>query len=410
MKSQSKKLGEITTVITKGTTPTTLGFSFQNHGINFIKVESLTEDGRFLHDKFTYIDENCNLALRRSIILEDDILISIAGAIGRSVFVTSKVLPANTNQALAIVRPDPKILIPKYLYYYTRSLHFQKQVQGSIVQAAQPNISLGTLKNVVVILPSLSIQQQIAEILSAYDDLIENNLRRIKLLEEAARCRYKLMMEEANLWYEKRADEVCDIRIGKTPPREQEQWFNPEQDGVKWISIKDINNSFVFIQKTSETVTQEAVRKFNMNNAPKGTVILSFKLTVGKVAITTEDMVTNEAIAHFNIIGANGVSTPYLYFFLREFPFDSLGSTSSIGNAINSKVVKSMSIKIPPSDILIEFNRQVEPYLYLINNLITQNDRLREARDILLPRLMSGEIDVTSVAAHHFEPKTLEAV
>jgi len=234
--------------------------------------------------------------------------------------------------------------------------------------------------------------------------LIENNLRRIKLLEEKAEMRYKAELDffrpsnESNIlpegWIVKRADEIFKINIGKTPPREQAEWFNNEDSKVKWVSIKDINNSIVFAFETSETVTEMAVSKFNMNLAKAHTVLLSFKLTVGKVAITTEEMTTNEAIAHFNIEDESQMCSEYIYFYLKNFPYDSLGSTSSIGTAINSKVVKAMPIMQPPQNVITNYKKDVVKDFNLIKILLQQNAKLREARDILLPRLMSGEIEV----------------
>ncbi|MGB3197968.1 MAG: restriction endonuclease subunit S, partial [Saprospiraceae bacterium] len=172
------------------------------------------------------------------------------------------------------------------------------------------------------------------------------------------------------------------------------EWFNDVDSGVKWVSIKDINNSTVYMLNTSETVTENAVNKFNMNVAKIDTVILSFKLTVGKVAITTEEMVTNEAIAHFNIDDESRMISEYIYFYLKNFPYDSLGSTSSIGTAINSKIVKAMPVLLPPKSVIQEFGQKAKPSFQMIKTLLKQNSKLREARDILLPKLINGQIAV----------------
>jgi type I restriction enzyme S subunit len=194
-------------------------------------------------------------------------------------------------------------------------------------------------------------------------------------------------------WEMKRADELFEIKIGKTPPREQEQWFCNDSEGIKWASIKDINNASVFISSTSENITTEGVRKFNMNVARKGTVILSFKLTVGKVTITSEDMVTNEAIAHFN--ENSEIDKTFVYLFLKTFNYNSLGSTSSIGTALNSKIVKSMPFLLPDRPTLIKFKCFAIPIFEQLENLLSQNHLLKMSRDILLPRLMNGTIKVS---------------
>jgi type I restriction enzyme S subunit len=155
-----------------------------------------------------------------------------------------------------------------------------------------------------------------------------------------------------------------------------------------------MNKSIVFIQKTKERITDEGVNKFNVKIVPKGTVLLSFKLTIGAVVIATEDMVTNEAIAHFNIDEATSLSTEYTYCFLNCFPYKILGSTSSIGQALNSKIVKSIPVLVPQLDLVNLFTKNVNPIFKQLENLVTQNQKLKASRDILLPRLMNRTIEV----------------
>ena len=166
------KLGELTTLITKGTTPTSLGGKFENSGINFIKIESLSSDGKFLLDKFAYIDENTHNKLARSKLEHDDILFSIAGALGRVAIISRDYLPANTNQALAIIRLKDK-KITRYIYYFLNSDYVKKIIDAESVQLAQANFSLGQLANLDVLVPCLEEQTKIANFLSAIDQKIE---------------------------------------------------------------------------------------------------------------------------------------------------------------------------------------------------------------------------------------------
>jgi type I restriction enzyme S subunit len=309
------------------------------------------------------------------------------------------------NQRIGLINEIDNTRIDKefiYRLFYTAIV--RNEIFGSATGTKVKHTAPKRIYSIEVEIPPLPTQRKIASILSAYDDLIENNLKRIKLLEEKAFLRYKSEFDffkpsnEINKlpegWFVKRADEIFKINIGKTPPREQSEWFNDEDSKVKWVSIKDINNSTVFAFETSETVTEMAARKFNMNVAKEHTVLLSFKLTVGKVAITTENMTTNEAIAHFNIEDESQMCSEYIYFYLKNFPYDSLGSTSSIGTAINSKVVKAMPVLLPPSKVINDYKKDVGNDFNLVQNLLKQNTKLREARDILLPRLMNGEIEV----------------
>ena len=355
--------------------------------------------------KPVFLQESTFNFISRYIVKEDDIVLTIVGAnIGDVGLIPKELDGANlTENAVKLTSFNANCHF-KYLLYYFLLPGKKKQLEQVAAGSAQGKLGLYKIKDIEVPIPPLPTQRKIASILSAYDDLIENNLKRIKLLEEKAEIVYKTEFDffkpsnEINKlpigWKVQRADEIFRINIGKTPPREQQEWFNDIDSGVKWVSIKDINNSTVFLLNTSETVTENAVNKFNMNVAKSDTVILSFKLTVGKVAITTEEMVTNEAIAHFNIDDETKMNSEFIYFYLKNFPYDSLGSTSSIGTAINSKIVKAMPVLLPSEKVIEDFGKNVKPAFQLIKTLLKQNSKLREARDILLPKLMNGQIEV----------------
>ena len=125
---------------------------------------------------------------------------------------------------------------------------------------------------------------------------------------------------------------------------------------------------------------------------PMGTIFVSFKLTVGRVAIATTDMCTNEAISHFYIEDEKVRS--YVYCYLKNFEYDTLGNTSSISKAVNSKIIKAMPFVIPTEKIVLAFSEQVEPIMNAIKNKQEIIIKLTEARERLLPKLMSGEIEV----------------
>lgn len=290
-----------------------------------------------------------------------------------------------------------------YCYYMLQTLRLNNFAGGS----AQPLITQTILKKLVCPRPSLNQQQQIAKFLSSYDDLIENNRKQIKLLEEAAQRLYKEWFvdlrfpghEETPIvdgvpagWERKRADTFFEITIGKTPPRAEKQWFTSGDKGVPWLSISDMGNAGVYAFYTSEGLTEEAVKKHNMKIVPIGTIFVSFKLTVGRVAIANTDMCTNEAIAHFYI--KDDIYRPYTYCYLRNFEYDTLGNTSSISKAVNSKIIKSMPFVMPDRDTISSFSEMVSPILDEINNKQKACLRLIESRDRLLPKLMSGEIEV----------------
>ncbi|MBR2225501.1 MAG: restriction endonuclease subunit S [Kiritimatiellae bacterium] len=185
-----KRLGEIASLITKGTTPTSVGCAFTDYGINFIKAESITESGAFLVSLFAHIDEQTNAFLSRSVLKEGDYLFSIAGVLGRVALVPETLLPANTNQALAIIRLDEQVKICRiFLFFALKSEYIQVQIQEENVAAAQANLSLQEIGKLCVALPPLAEQYDIAEALSDADAWIEsldNLIEKKKLVKQGA--------------------------------------------------------------------------------------------------------------------------------------------------------------------------------------------------------------------------------
>lgn len=197
-------------------------------------------------------------------------------------------------------------------------------------------------------------------------------------------------------WEVKSAEQVFDITIGKTPPRKEPQWFSNSSIDMKWLSIKDMGDEGSFAVKTSERLTHEAVKKHNIKVVPRGTVLLSFKLTLGRVSITTEDMCTNEAIAHFRV-NDKTPSSEWTYCFLKQYPFESLGSTSSIAKAVNSKIIKAMPCLFANEVLINEFSSLVSSLFNKIELTIHESNSLCDVRDTLLPKLLSGEIELTNM-------------
>ena len=198
-------------------------------------------------------------------------------------------------------------------------------------------------------------------------------------------------------WSVDKADKVADIAIGKTPPRKQKEWFsdNPLNNKV-WVSIKDMGGNKIFIGDSSEYLTSESISKFNVKVVPKDSVILSFKLTLGRVCITKCDLTTNEAIAHF-VNPKHSMSKEYIYLYLKCFDYGSLGSTSSIATAVNSKIIKAMPFLVPNKTVLSSFKGSVENIFFKMDTLESETTSLTKLRDSLLPKLISGELQIPDV-------------
>lgn len=184
------RLGDIATVVTKGTTPTTMGFQFEDSGINFVKIESISEDGTFLREKFSHISDECNVQMRRSQLQENDILFSIAGAIGRSAIVTKEILPANTNQALAIIRVPKGKIDYNYLLYALSSSAINQQATQHQQGVAQLNISLKNVSDFLLPIYTEAMQKRIVHNLKKIDKLISLRKQQLAKLDELVKARF----------------------------------------------------------------------------------------------------------------------------------------------------------------------------------------------------------------------------
>lgn len=176
-------ISDICSVITKGTTPTTLGHQFIDSGVNFIKAESITDDGVFITEKFAQISEETHQFLNRSIIKPNDVLCSIAGTIGRVAIVDSSILPANTNQAIAIIRVNHEKCFPEFVYLFLKSVVFREIMGGKIVHAVQPNLSLGEISNTTLKFPPFNILHEFKKTIGAVFDKKTRNTLQIRTLE-----------------------------------------------------------------------------------------------------------------------------------------------------------------------------------------------------------------------------------
>ncbi|EFU9115375.1 TPA: restriction endonuclease subunit S [Escherichia coli] len=195
-------------------------------------------------------------------------------------------------------------------------------------------------------------------------------------------------------WHYKNAEEIATISIGKTPPRTQKECFCDKKDSnYAWVSIKDLGNCSVFIKDSSEYLTSDAVNSYNVKIVPKDAVLLSFKLTIGRIAIAENILTTNEAIAHFYNM-KHDVNKEYLYSYLKSFDYNSLGSTSSIATAINSKIIRKIPVLVPDGDILEKYKKSTDIIFQKIKFNNGNICNLTALRDTLLPKLISGELSL----------------
>ena len=295
------------------------------------------------------------------------------------------------------IETDDKNINVDFAYYFLSAKDVYNTLMGTQSSSTMPAITFDMIGNVLFSLPPIDVQRKIAGVLGALDDKIELNNKINNNLEQQAQALFKSWFVDKENSERKtiKAEEFFDISIGKTPPRKAPEWFTNNSDDIVWISISDMGSCGTFISNSSEYLVKEAISKFNIKIVPDNTVLLSFKLTVGRIAITDGEMTTNEAIAHF--VTDKTEVNEYLYCYLKNFNFQTMGSTSSIATAVNSKIIKSMPFVLPTEKELTDFHVVTYPMFRQIKANQRENTRLAAIRDALLPKLMSGEIDVSNV-------------
>ena len=408
MKAQSIKLKSITSKITKGTTPTTMGFDFIDYGINFIKAEALNGDSELDAEGFAYINDDAHNKLKRSILQKNDVLVTIAGVnIGKTGIVKQKHLPANTNQAVGIVRIKPDLASSVYIYYWFKNPLTFKHLQNINAQAAQPNINLEMLGDLSLFLPNIQTQQKIASTIFIYDELINNNRRRIQLLEESAR----LLFREWFVYFR-----FPRLRQGFGGQAGHEKACPVESinstgvkivDGVPEGWEKGLFGGIAIVKKGKNITFEQAVdgdipvvgggleptyyhNKANVS-APVITISAS-GANAGFVNMYDTDIWASDC----SYIDKN--STKYihsLYLRLKSLQTAILGLQVGVAQPhVYPRDLNRLRLLNAPDDLCVQFEQLVTPIFNLIKNLRLENQKLAQARDLLLPRLMSGSIEV----------------
>jgi type I restriction enzyme S subunit len=385
------RLKDIGQVIT-GKTPSTNNkdnFDTNKNKYLFITPRDMNINSKYIKETERYLTDRINSSFNNLIVNDNEICVSCIGTIGK-VFIP-KYLAITNQQINSIINIDAEICYYNYLYYKLCTLtDTMNLIAGG---TTVPIINKSTFENLEIDLPDIDYQRKASKILSDIDNKIEANNEINNNLHELINSLYKEKFSNVDCF--KRADEIANITIGKTPPRSEHECFTTNNEDMKWISISDLGKCGMYIYDTNEKLTDEAVDKYNVKVVPENTILLSFKLTVGRTAITPKKMTTNEAIAHFNLNDNDYIY--YVYSYLNNFDYSKLGSTSSIATAVNSKIIKAMNIGVPKREEILEYNKIVKPLFNKIKINEEENINLSNLRDTLLPKLMNGEIDLDNI-------------
>ncbi|MGE9983851.1 restriction endonuclease subunit S [Slackia isoflavoniconvertens] len=362
-------------------------------GTPIVTVEHL--GGRFFtRQNLPFVDDDDAERLKKYRMKRGDIIYSRVGSVDRCSYAEEENEGWLFSGRCLRVRPKSEIN-SEFLYYYLSSKEVKRFVKGIAVGATMPSINTALMGEIPI--PDLPAHQQafIAAVMTPIDRKIAINAKINGYLEELLLAQFTALSPNEN-WTEGRADSYYEIGIGKTPPRKEPEWFSDvKADNHVWLSIKDMGEAGAYSLDSSEYLTDAAVNAKNVRRVPAGSVLLSFKLTVGRVKIAGCNMTTNEAIACFASDDKRKLA--YAYPYLRSFDYGELGSTSSIATAVNSKTVKAMPFAMPGDLELSEFYLSTKPIYEQLLATAKESRFLAQLRDVLLPKLMSGEIDVSKV-------------
>ena len=327
---------------------------------------------------------------------ENDLLITTRGTIGIPYLYkrTDRFYFADGN--LTWIKDFDSNLYSKFLYYWFQSYEGRKKFEALAKGTAQKAVPISGIKTLEIELPSLKDQKRIVDILSAYDDLIENNQKQIKLLEEAAQRLYKEWFVDLRFpghentkivdgvpegWNEKTLSQVANVIMGQSPKSE---FYNSEKKGLPFHQgVGSYGVRFVMDDIYSTSYTRIA---------EPNSILFSVRAPVGRLNITKNKVVIGRGLAAIN--QADGCQS-YLYYLLKnKFFKDNIVGNGSIFASVSKDELLNQKFLIPERNLMMQFEKIVSQMDKQIENLDSKNKKLIEARDRLLPKLMSGEVEV----------------
>ena len=406
---------------------------FKATGVPVIKIKNVKAGG-FSKQEFSYVDKKYLSERANKVAQKDDLLISMSGNRhdGSPETWVGKVCHFGEDRHYLINQRVGALRLKKnrpadvrFFAFLLSGMPYQQTfIAIATSSGGQANLSPAQILGAPIRYPNLMNQRRIGEILGILNDKVELNRRMNETLEAMARAIFKdwfvdfgptrakaegrapyLAPELWDLfpdalddegkpagWISRTLDTLFDVKIGRTPPRKESHHFVPHGAGMTWLSIRTMGKVQTFATDSEEDLTLESVEHFRVPVIDAGTVMVSFKLTVGRVAIAAEDMCSNEAIAQLRPRIDTPISFLFTYCFMKAFDYDSLGSTSSIATAVNSKSIRQIGMIVPDRATQAAFEALTQPIFDRILRNIRESDSLMATRDLLLPKLMSGEI------------------
>ena len=380
------RLSELADLITKGTTPTTLGYEFQDKGINFLKIECFDENGNYNEDKVAHISEECHQKLKRSQLKAGDILFSIAGAIGRVAIVTEEMIPANTNQALAIIRiTNRKIYLPYIKLILTSPIviaQFEKKKQG----VAQLNLSLKDVNEIIIPLPSKTKQIELTEMFTKISNIITKRKEELIILDNLIKARFVEMFGNPkvnpNYYPVHQLSEYIDFLTSGS--RGWAQYC--ADDGTEWfITIKNVKDCHILVdnmQPVNAPDNAEAKR----TKVQEGDLLISITADLGRTGVITKEIADHGAYINQHLtrirLKQEKLNPLYVAYFM-ESPAGKeqfkAKNQSAVKAGLNFNAINSLRIIVPPIDRqneFVDFVRQVDKSKVAVQKALDETQKL----------------------------------
>ncbi|WP_019602818.1 restriction endonuclease subunit S [Teredinibacter turnerae] len=362
------------------------------------------KEGAIDEGEIARISESKANALSRHMLAAGDIVFPRRGEISKRGYIKEGGKYFCGTGCLKIHMPDNEVL-NKYLFYYLDQDHVVKWLEGRAIGSTMLNLNTSIMRSVNINFPDLNSQKRIVSALSAYDDLIENNKRRIELLEESARQLYKEWFvrfrfpghEHVKIidgvpegWEAGVVSDFYKTSSGGTPSRKVPEYYTGD---INWVKTQELENSFIF--ETSEKITDTAIKKSSARLFPENTVLVAmYGATIGQLGILAKESTSNQACC---ALISNSELSHYIhaFLFLLENKSGLIGrSKGAAQNNISQDIVKNFEMVMPSQQLMTQFIDYVDPVFTQIKTLSLEIEKLTQARDILLPKLMSGEVVV----------------
>lgn len=365
-------------------------------------------NGELNLEQCTYIKWDKYYESPEIMINPNEIVITKTGSsVGRTTFVRRVVHPMTLNPQLVVLKNISENA--EFLSYYIKSALFQSVLKSIVVGSAIPTLSQKNLANIMINVPKeVEDQRRIASILSSLDRKIELNNKINADLEEMAQAIFKnwfvdfepfkdgkFVDSELGMipegWKVGRLDEIADVVGGSTPSKAKPEYYT--QKGIAWLTPKDLSNHpAVYTSRGEIDITEEGYNSTSTKLMPKGTILFTSRAPIGYISIAQNDICTNQG---FKSLVPKKAGTCFLYCFLKYVtPEIENKSTGSTFKEASGALMKSLQVIMPDQKVFEEFEEIVSPLFARIESLEKENSRLSLLRDTLLPRLMSGELEV----------------